>query len=34
MATIRKKSELNKFLEEYNGTELNDIKEKLDTNEK
>lgn len=33
MATIRKKSELNKFLEEYNGTELNDIKEKLNINE-
>lgn len=33
MATIRKKSELNKFLEEYNGTELTSIKNTLDKNE-
>jgi hypothetical protein len=32
MATIRKKSELNKFLEEYNGTELNRLKNTLNTN--
>ena len=33
MATIRKKSELSKFLEEYNGTELNNLKNRLNTNE-